>query len=124
MGIVNLNAGAPAHFRFHPNASTVTFDYLLAKSESKAAARNSTSVQTLEQVAIPRSVRMIDADAIVAHRELPSFARSHGGDVDLGHRLAPVLDRIANKVLDTCTTITSSATRVGNGSEVTIAPLC
>src|ERR1700722_2355459 len=91
---------APIHFPFYPNTSTVTFHYLLAKRQSKAGARSSVPVQAAEQVEYPRSVLLVDADAIVAHREHPPFARSHGGEVDLGRRLAPVLDRVAHQVLE------------------------
>jgi len=56
-----------AWLRFHPNASTVTFNHLPAKSQSNAGAWNSISVQTPEHVEYPRRVSVIDADAIVAH---------------------------------------------------------
>src|ERR1017187_3484268 len=89
----------PSRFRFHPDVSTATFNHLLTKCEPNARAGNFPSVQTLEHDEYPLSVFRINADAIVPHREQPPFGSSHGGDVDPGRCLVPVLDRIANKVL-------------------------
>src|ERR1035438_7746241 len=95
-----LESRALSHFRFHPNPSTTAFHYLLTECKPDACAGNFLSVQTLEDAKHQASVFRCDAHAVVTHREHPPFPSSRSGDVNSGRGLAPVLDRIANQVLE------------------------
>src|ERR1035438_3434242 len=86
---------------FHPDIATVSFDDLLAYGKADPGARIVLlAVQALKNNKYAIEILRRNADAIVAHRQLPGLVRAAGADMDVGRlaRLAE-LDAIADQVL-------------------------
>src|SRR6266496_4978458 len=116
-----MERGAFARLALDPNASPVTFDDFLADRQADARARILVErVQTLENDEYLVEILRVDADAVVAHAEVPLLGllpgnrlrRADGGNLAIRRRFAhradvdarllrpAELDRIADEVLE------------------------
>src|SRR5450755_2696662 len=92
--------GAVAWLGFHPDSPSLAVDYLLTKRETDAGAWDFTAVQALEHAKHAVAVLWIDAHAVIPHGKQPAFGLSLRRDMDSRRRLAFILYRIRNEVLE------------------------
>src|SRR5262249_22521535 len=87
--------------RLDPHRAAVALDHLLHDGEPDPRARIlALVVQPLEHHEDPLEVLRLDADAVVANRDLAGLAAVVDRDVDLRRRLRAELERVADQVLE------------------------
>src|SRR5579884_370784 len=83
---------------FGPDASSVALHDFAADGQSDSGAWDARTVQALEQHEDLLAVVVVEADAVVRHRDLPLLAALLRRNMDLrGNIRPPVLDRIAEQ---------------------------
>src|ERR1035437_7820288 len=77
----------------------MALDNFLTNRDTESRTGNFASMQAFEHSEYPVGVLRIDSDPVVAHRKAPAFRITLRRNMNPRGFLAPVLDRIGDKVL-------------------------
>ena len=89
-----------ARLRLDPDPATISVDHALADSQADTRPWNVAAVQPLEHAEDRLMVLCIDTHAIIGHGEPPLAILPFRRNLNTGRRRAPLLDCIANKILE------------------------
>src|SRR5439155_10645338 len=95
-----IERGARADFRLDPYLPAVAIDNALTDGETDARTRNSPAVQPLEHAKNLLVILRRDPDAVILHGDTPQAILPFRGYMNERRAIAPVLDAIADQILE------------------------